>query len=342
MRVNDTRTLSPSAQEVLRRRVVHAIVVEKMKKAHAARTFKVSRASIDSWLAAYAAGGEAALAAQKRGPKAQSRLPARQVKTVIRLITGGCPDQLKLPFALWTREAVQQLLKQRFGVKASIWTVGRYLRDWGLSPQRPARRAYEQDPEAVRRLREEEYPALKAQAKACKGRIRWLDETGLRSDHQSGTTWGLVGQTPIVEGTGKRFGCSNISAISNRGELAFMVYTRRFTAPLFIRFLHRLIRLYPGKTFLIVDGHPVHRAVLVKRWLAKHAHRIAMFFLPGYSPKLNPDELLNGDIKQHATRQRPADQPQMLRQTRAHLRRRQRQPEVIKSFFRQKDVRYAA
>jgi transposase len=342
MRVNDTRTLSPAAQEELRRRVVRAVVDDRMRKAHAAKAFKVSRASIDSWMAAFHAGGERALAARKRGPKAQSRLTAQQVKTAVRLITSGCPDQLKLPFALWTRQAVQQLLRRRFGVKVSLWTVGRYLRAWGLSPQRPARRAYEQDPVAVGRWLKEEYPAIKALARACKGKIRWLDEMGLRSDHQSGTTWGLVGQTPIVPGTGKRFGCSTISAISNRGELAFMVYTERFCGPLFLRFLQRLIRLYPGKTFLIVDGHPVHHSTLVKNWLAEHADRIAMFFLPGYSPRLNPDELLNQDLKDHTSRQRPRDQEQLLRQTRAHLRRRQRQPEVVKNFFHQEDVLYAA
>src|SRR5580693_3176517 len=241
MRVNDTRTLSPEAQEELRRRVVHAVLVDKVKKTHAARTFKVTRASIDAWMAAYEAGGAKALAARKRGRKPQPKLKPRQIKSIIRIITGGCPNQLKLPFALWTRQAVQLLLKKRFGLAVSIWTVGRYLASWGLSPQRPARRSYEQDPEAVKRWLKEEYPAIKAHAKAHNGRIRWCDEMGLRSDHQAGTTWGLVGQTPVVEGTGKRFGCSMISAISNRGELAFMVHTQRFTARVFIRFLDRLI-----------------------------------------------------------------------------------------------------
>jgi transposase len=343
MRVNDTRTLSPAAQEELRRRVVHAVTVDKVRKAHAAKTFKVSRASIDSWLQAYAAGGEEALAAQKRGPKPEPRLKPGQVKTVIRLITGGCPDQLQLPFALWTRQAVQMLLKRRFGRKVSIWTVGRWLKRWNLSPQRPARRAYEQDPVAVERWLNEEYPAIKAKAKAQKARIRWCDEMGLRSDHQTGTTWGLVGQTPVVPSTGKRFGCSMISAISNRGELAFMVHNQHFTARVFIRFLHRLIKLYQGKTFLIVDGHPTHKAVLVKQWIATHAGRIELFFLPGYSPQLNPDELLNHDTKSHTLgRKRPRNQSEMIKHTRAHLRRRQRDRELVKRFFHEKHVSYAA
>lgn len=343
MRVNDTRTLSPAAQEELRRRVVHAVLVDKIKKSHAAKTFHVSRSSIDSWIAACEASGENALAARKRGRKPEPKLKPQQIKTVIRLITGGCPNQLKLPFALWTRQAVQLLLKKRFGLAVSIWTAGRYLVSWDLSPQRPAKRAYEQDPQAIKRWLTEEYPAIKAQAKAQNARIRWGDEMGLRSDHQSGTTWGLVGKTPVVEGTGKRFGCSMISAISNRGELAFMVYTQRFTARVFIRFLNRLIRLYSGKTFLIVDGHPTHRAVLVKRWLAKHADRIELFFLPGYSPQLNPDELLNNDTKANAlSKRRPRNQQEMVQDTRAHLRRRQRDRELVKRFFHEEHVKYAA
>jgi len=343
MRVNDTRTLSPAAQEELRRRVVHAIKDQGMKKSHAAVTFQVSRSSIDAWLQAVETSGDEALAAKKRGPKPEPRLKSRQIKSIIAQITKGCPDQLKLPFALWTREAVRQLIKKRFGLSLSIWTVGRYLKSWGFSPQRPAKRAYEQDPVAVCRWLEEEYPAIASRAKAEKARIRWADEMGLRSDHQSGTSWGRIGQTPVIASTGKRFGCSMISAISNRGELAFKVYTERFTGRVLIRFLHRLIRLYKQKTFLIVDGHPTHKALLVKRWLAKHADRIELFFLPGYSPQLNPDELLNCDTKANAlARRRPHNQQELIREMRAHLRSRQRSPEIVKRYFQEKHVRYAA
>jgi len=343
MRVNDTRTLSPSAQEELRRRVVHAVKEQGMKKSHAAGTFRVTRGSIDIWLAAVETSGDCALASKKRGPKSEPRLAPQQIKKVVTLITGGCPNQLKLPFALWTREAVRQLIKKRFGLSLSVWTVGRYLKSWGFSPQRPAKRAYEQDPVAVCRWLEKEYPAIVSRAKAEKARIRWGDEMGLRSDHQSGTSWGRIGCTPVIAGAGKRFGCSMMSAISNRGELAFMIYTERFTGRVFIRFLHRLIRLYKQKTFLIVDGHPTHKAVLVKRWLAKHAARIELFFLPGYSPQLNPDELLNQDTKANAlSRRRPHNQQELIRATRGHLRRRQRDSALVKRFFLEKHVRYAA
>src|SRR3989441_202816 len=157
-------------------------------------------------------------------------------------------------------QAVQQLLARRFGVHVSVWTVGRYLRAWGLTPQKPVRRAYEQNPAAVRRWLKKEYPAIRAQAKREKAEIHWGDEMGLRSDHQAGRSYGRRGQTPVVPGTGQRFRCNLISAITNRGRLAFMVFHQRFTAPVFLNFLRRLLRLIPGKVFLILDRHPVHKS----------------------------------------------------------------------------------
>jgi transposase len=346
MKVNDTRTLSPDAQEQLRRRVVASIRNEGMTKAGAARTFCVSRTSINAWLAAYDARGSSGLRSAKRGRKPVSRLRPHQAATAVRLIQDRCPDQLKLPFALWTREAVCGLLAQRFGLSVSVWTAGRYLRAWGFTPQKPTRRAYEQDPAAVKHWLEREYPAIARQAKREKALIHWGDEMGLRSDHQAGRSYGRRGRTPVVAGTGKRFGCNMISALTNQGQLSFMIFKERFTARVFIRFARRLLRQsYLGgrKCFLIVDGHPVHKSDLVKRWVARRPERIELFLLPGYSPELNPDELLNQDVKSNALgRQRPADQKQMMHLTRTYLRSTQRRPEVVCSYFHEEHVRYAA
>ena len=345
MKVNDTRTLSPDAQEQLRRRVVAAIRNNGMKKAQAARVFCVSRTSINAWLNAYESSGSAALRSGERGRKPQSRLKPHQAATVVRLIEDRCPDQLKLPFALWTREAVCKLLAERFGLSVSVWTAGRYLRGWGFTPQKPARRAYERDPVAVQRWLEEEYPAIVLRAKREKALIHWGDEMGLRSDHQTGTSYGRRGRTPVVAGTGKRFGCNMISTLTNQGQLSFMIFKERFTARVFIRFLGRLLRqphLRGRKCFLIIDGHPVHKSSLARRWIAQRPQRIKMFLLPGYSPELNPDELLNQDVKSNALgRQRPADQQQMMHLTRTYLRSTQRQPEMVRSYFQEEHVRYA-
>lgn len=339
----DTRKLAPAAQEELRRRVVAAIRAQKISKTEAARTFQVSRESIYTWLAAAAQGGTRALKSRKRGRKPHSRLAPHQAATIVRIIEDRCPDQLRLPFALWTREAVGQLIARRCGIRFSVWTVGRLLAKWGFTPQKPLRRAYEQDPAAVKQWLEKDYPAIRKAAKAQKAELYWGDEMGLRSDHQTGTSYGRKGQTPTIPGTGRRFGCNMISAITNRGRLSFMVYPYRFTARVFLTFLQRLVRQAGRMVFLIVDGHPAHRSGLVKRWLKKNRKRLRLFFLPGYSPKLNPDEMLNQDVKSNAVgRRRPEDQADLIADVRGYLRSTQKQSQIVQKYFHEANVRYAS
>jgi transposase len=339
----DARRLPPKAQEDLRRRVVHAVAVEGMSQVEATRVFGVSRGSIHNWLRAYESGGPAALQARKRGPKRSSRLKGHQAATIVRLIEDRHPEQLHLPFALWTREAVGDLIRERFGIDLSVWTVGRHLKRWGFTPQKPLRRAYERDPVAVKRWMEQEYPAIATRAKAEKGRVYWGDEMGMRSDHQVGRSYGRKGKTPAIAGTGQRFGCNMVSALTNRGQLSWMVFRERFTAPVFIEFLRRLVKHAGRKVFLIVDGHPVHRSRKVQAWVRKRPDQIELFRLPGYSPDLNPDELLNQDVKSNAVgRRRPATQDEMISTVRSYLRSTQRQPQIVRSYFNHPDVRYAA
>jgi len=338
----DARTLPASAQEDLRRRVVRA-VEEGLSQAEAARLFGVSRQSVNAWMSRKRQGGAVALRTGRRGRPRRPRLGAKQTRQAVRLITDRCPDQLRLPFALWTREAVRRLLAERFGVEVSVWTVGRYLRSWGFTPQKPLRRAYEQDPAAVARWLKEEYPAIRAWAKREGALIYWGDEMGLRSDHQAGRSFSPKGRTPVIAGAGRRFGCNLISAITNRGRLAFMVFQGRFTVKVFLGFLRRLLRQVSGKVFLIVDRHPVHRARGVQAWLARHTDRLRLILLPPYSPELNPDELLNQDVKTNAVgRRRPAGPAEMLRDVRAYLRSTQRSPDIVQNYFRHPKVRYAA
>jgi transposase len=313
-----------------------------MFQAEAARTFGVSRQSVNNWMKNCLSGGLRRLRSRRRGRPPVQRLAPHQAATAVRLITDRCPDQLKLPFALWTREAVGELLARRFSVQVSVWTVGRYLRRWGFTPQKPVRRAYERDPEAVRRWLREKYPAIRARAKRDGAEIHWGDEMGLRSDHQAGRSWGRRGQTPVVPGTGKRFGCNLISTITNRGRLCFMVFKERFNARVFIRFLKRLLRQVGRKVVLIVDEHPAHKARETKRWLKGQREKIQLHFLPPYSPELNPDELLNQDVKTNAVgRRRAIDQTEMMTNVRGYLRSTQKMPHVVRSYFQEEHVRYA-
>ena len=342
MKTKDARSLPSVAQEDLRRKVVNA-VLGGMKQTEAAKLFGVSRAAIHHWLVLWEEMGAAGLKSGKRGRPRKPRLKPHQAATTVRIITSGCPDQLRLPFALWTREAVGRLLEQKFGLRVSVWTVGRYLKRWGLTPQKPLRRAYEQDPVATRRWEREEYPAIHSEAHQEGAEIHWGDEMGLRADHQTGRSYGKKGRTPVIPGTGQRFGCNMISTITNRGKLAFMVFDERFTARVFLKFLGRLIHHAGRKVYLIVDGHPVHKSGQVARWLKEHDQEIRMFFLPSYSPELNPDELLNQDVKSNAVgRRRAKDKPDLMANVRGYLRSTQKMPDIVRSYFLEKHVRYAA
>jgi len=339
----DARKLAPAAQETIRRQAV-AAVLGGMTQLEAARVFGVARNSVGLWVKAYRKEGEAALAARKRGPKGErGRLLGWQAGVIVNLITDRQPEQLKLPFALWTAEAVRQLIFRRFKVRVSARSVRRYLKRWGFTPQKPRRRAYEQNSEAVQQWLSVEYPAIRARAKREKARIYWGDQMGVRSDDQAGRSYAPKGKTPVVAGTGQRFGCNMMSAISNRGDLAFMLFKKRFTAPVCLQFLRRLVKHAQRKVFLILDGHPVHKSRRVQAWLEENAMRIELFLLPGYSPELNPDEMLNQDVKTNAVRRkRPRNRRDLIRNLRSYLYKRRDDPDLVKRYFHEESVRYAA
>jgi transposase len=341
----DARSLPGAAQAALRNRAVQA-VLDGLDQAEAARVFGVHRNAVNRWIKRYRQGGWDGLSEQRRGRRTgeQAALTEHQQQEVIALVRETTPDQLGLAGFLWTREAVAELIAQRAGVWLARTTVGGYLRGWGFSPQRPQRRALEQNPAAVARWLAETYPAIRAQARREGGVVLWLDEMGVRSDAATGRSWAPVGQTPVIKRTGKRFRVNMISAISNAGMLRFQLFVGSFSGPVFIDFLGRLLRDMGGqKVHLIVDGHPVHRAKLVSAWVGRHAEQIQLHFLPGYSPELNPVELLNHDVKANAAgRQRARSAKELRGQLHGYLRWRQRQPEVLVRFFEHPTTRYAA
>lgn len=344
MPAHDARSLAPAAQEVLRQRAVAAVLTEGRTQVEAAHLFGVTRQAVGKWIATARTHGRRALRARRRGrpPRSGARLTPPQATEIRRLLRHRMPDQLALPFYLWTREAVQRLIQQRTGVRLSRTSVGRYLAAWHFTPQKPVRRAVERNPVAVKRWLTTEYPAIAARAKRQRAAIYWIDEMGVRSDDVVGRSYAPRGRTPVVVGTGQRFSCHMISGITNRGTLAFMTYTGSFNQTVLLRFFRRLVRQADRKVVVIMDGHPVHRGKRVAAWVAKHRTQLEVYFLPGYSPELNPDELLNQDTKQVTGRQRPRTQPQLRQTMHSHLRRRQRQPVIVRRFFQHPDTSYAA
>ena len=332
------------AQDELRNRVVAALN-RGVTQAQAARVFGITDRSIRRWVKQMRESGIDRVEPKKRGRIAGtvSELKPRQAERIKAMVVGRVPDQLKLPFYLWTRESVGQLIEREYGVKLSMASVGNWLERWGLSVQKPVRRAYERDDARIAAWLSREYLGIKRRAQAQRATIYWGDESGMRSDDVRGRSYAPRGKTPEIRTTGNRFGCNMISALSNRGKLAFRVFSGGFNTPVFIDFLRRLIKHNAGrKVVLNVDGHPVHKAKAVTRWLQAHSQHIQMYLLPGYAPELNPDELLNHDVKQALGKRRPKDREELKAAVRSHLHRRQRQPHVIKRFFHGEHVRYAA
>ena len=343
MKKQDARSFSTETQEVIRRRTVRA-VRDGMQQTAAARHFGVARGTVARWMKMVRTKGIRSLAGHKKGrPRGASRLTGWQVALVVRAIKNRTPDQLKLPFALWTREAVQAFIARKFNVRVSLVTMGRWLKRWGFTPQKPVRRAWEQDPQAVEQWLQVEYPRIRQQAKEEGAEIHWGDEMGVRSDHQTGASYGVKGHTPVIPGTGQRYSCHMISTVTNRGTLRFMVFHKKFTTQVLITFLDRLLKNAKRKLYLIVDRHPVHKAQKVKRWFDNHCEQIQLFFLPAYSPELNPDEMLNNDVKSNAVgRRRPTNRYELLANVRGYLRSTQKQPTIVKNYFHSRSVQYAA
>jgi transposase len=343
MKIKDARSLSQDAKETLRMRAVQA-VLDGTSQTEAAQLFGVQRQTVNRWVQTYRRSGNKALAAKRKGrpPGSGQRLKGWQASRLIRIIRDKTPDQLKLPFLLWTRAAVREWIANEFQVHVSERTVGRWLKRWGFTPQKPVRRAWERDDREVRTWLEKEYPRIRREARQEKAEIHWGDEMGLRSDHQAGRSYSPKGKTPVIEGTGKRFGCNVISTVTNRGTLRFMVFSKRFTVDVLLQFLQRLVRSISHKVYLIVDGHPVHKAKRVKQWVEKHRKKIRLIALPAYSPELNPDEYLNQDVKSNAVgKRRAVNREDLMADVRGYLRSTQKQPHIVKNYFHAPPVRYA-
>ena len=345
MDARDFRSIGRAAQEELRRRALFLTLQQGLSQAQAAEVVGVQRQTVNIWLQRYRAQGEdGVLDGRRVSPRRGKGLLAAEEATKVQgWIRDRTPDQLKLPFALWTSRAVRDLITARFGKTLGLSTVQLYLQRWNMTPQKPLARARERQPAAIAAWLEQHYPAIARRAKAEGGAIYWGDETGISNQDQIGRSYAPKGQTPVVARTAKRITQSMISAVSNRGLMRFMFYEGALNADRFIAFLRRLAKDAGQKVFLIVDNLKVHHASKVKTWAAAHAHEIELFYLPAYAPDHNPDEYLNNDLKQKLRQQpQPATQDQLIKNTRAVLRAIQRSPRRIQAYFTPPAVRYAA
>lgn len=340
----DARTLSPLQLDELRLRAI-SLWKKGFNRRRIAALLDVHYNTVGRWIAAYEIEGPGALRSAKRGRKkgGSRNLTAAQERKIQKVITDKTPDQIKMPFALWTRRAVCDLVEKRYNVRLPERTCGDYLKRWGFSAQRPARRNYEQNPEAVRRWVEAEYPKIAKRAKKEGAEIHWGDETGVRNDCQHGRGFAPVGKTPVIRNSSKRFSINMISSVTNQGKVRWMVYRGSFNAEVFIKFMSRLIKKAKCKIILIVDNLRVHHCKPAKEWVARHKKDIELAYLPSYSPEHNPDEYLNCDLKSALSRKpSPRNQSDLEGNLKQHMRMLSKSPQRAASYFEAKPIRYAA
>ena len=344
MEKTDARTLSPQTQEHMRKQAIR-LRKQGKKFVEIAAIVGVSRNTVSGWWKKYEQEGASALKARKRGrSEGEQRTLAPDEETKIQtLICDKTPDQVKLSFALWTRHAVQELIRARLGITMPIRTVGEYLKRWGYTPQKPLKRAYEQQPAKVKKWLDEEYPQIAQRAKAEGAEIHWGDETGVRSDSQHGRSYAPKGKTPAIRLSARRHSLNMISTVTNQGKVRFMLYRETLNGQMLLKFLKRLVKDAGRKIFLILDNLKVHHAARVTDWLAKHGEQIEVFFLPSYSPELNPDEYLNGDLKAGVHSKPPArDAAGLQKKVVSHMRKLQKSPERVRAYFKHPKIAYAA
>jgi transposase len=337
----DGRSLDHQTLETIRLMAVER-VQEGEPAASVIASYGFSRTTIYKWLKAAGTSGIGSKALLSRPATGRPRtLSPRQEQQVFRWINGRDPRQYGFDFGLWTRSVVVDLIDHKFGVRLGVTAVGELLAKLGLTPQKPLQRAYQRNPEAIERWQREIFPAIARQAKALGGDVYFWDESGFRADTVHGKTWSAKGSTPIIERPGQRQSISAASAVNAKGGFWYCTYEGGLNAELFVVLLKRMMRNRTKPVHLVVDGLPAHKTILVKSYVASTNGLLTLYFLPGYAPELNPDELVWSHMKRTGVARTPLRQGEKLRdKVDAQLEAIKRAPALVRSFFRAPSVAY--
>jgi transposase len=340
----DARQLSDDALQVLRLRALRGIELG-YTELELADLLGVCHETISRWWTAYLADGLAALPGGRPGrPLGSGRFLSDEQATRLRArIDLHSPEEVGIPHALWTRRAVRELIRQECGVDLAERTVGLYLQRWGYTSKRPSRHARRQDPDEVEEWLLETYPAIEDQAEREGAEILWADEVGVAADQHPGYGYARIGEPATVEVPQPHIRVNQVSAISNEGTVRFMTYKGALNAAVFLTFLARLIAEASRKVLLIVDRLQAHKTPAVDAWVAARRDRIEVFYLPAYSPEMNPVEYLNNAMKGSINEAGlPPDRPTLRGRLVGFMRRLVRVPEQVISYFLHPWTQYAA
>jgi len=337
----DGRTFDHQTLEEIR-----LMAVERVREGEPASrviaSFGFNRTTIYKWMAAALRPGVGikALRSTPATGRPRSLTPAQE-KQVFRWVNGRDPRQYGLDFGLWTRAVVAELIEKKFGVGLGLTAVGELLAKLGLTPQKPLQRAYQRDPQAIEKWQRETYPSIARHAKAHGAEVFFWDESGFRADTVHGKTWGVRGQTPVVQRPGQRQSISAASAVNAKGGFWFCIYPGALNAELFIELLKKMMYNRKKPVHLVLDSLPAHKKANVREYVASTKGRLTLHFLPGYAPDLNPDELVWSHVKRTGTARRPLQKGEILRERiEAQLAKIQTMPNLVRSFFRAPSVAY--
>jgi transposase len=340
----DPRSLSPETLELLRLLVVRAVVALGMSQVDASTYYGVSPHTISQWVTSYRKQGVGSLDVKPQGrPLGAGRVLSQdQEQEIRRLVVGSTPQEQQIASATWTRQAVAELIASHFGIELTLQGVGKYLRRWGLTPQKPARQAREQDPEEVREFVEQTLPEVQDQAEAEGAQLHFIDEVGVKAQDQIGTSYAPQGETPLLEVPKTHIEQDVISSVTPDGDLFYWRFPGTMTAPRFIDFLEHLVGEASTKLIVFADRHPAHEAKAVEQWLEGRESAIELHWVPRYAPECNPDEFLNNDLKQELENEPMPESTSALRDTIGRiLDRIAGMSDRIRGYFKQADIDFA-
>lgn len=339
------KKLSPSDLKILRKKAVEAIIVHGISRKQASTTFGFSRGSIWKYLKEYEMSREESFYYKKRGVKAgaRSKLSNQQEEELKTKILSHTPDELGMNYTLWNSKAVQEYIGLNYFHRYNRRSVRKIMSRLGFTSQKPIKLAYQRNPGKIEEWLTVTYPEIKSRAIKEGARIYWGDEMGIQSTDNRGKTYGLKGNTPTIKRSGTRFKCNMLAMISPQGFMNWMVFEDNFTSKKCIEFLGRIIRQIKQKVFLILDNHRVHHSKKVKDYVEKHKDQLEIFYLPAYCPDMNPQELVNQDVKANANNLRALKSLKELTiNLRCYLTQIQSNEFKIRNYFNKNEVRYAA
>ena len=338
----EAEKLSPQEQFMLRKQIV-SLRKKGKTTGEVAEILDATIRHVQSTWRKYSLGGLKAITLKTMGrPKGvNEKLTPEQEKEIQKLIIDKCPNQLKLKGFLWDIKNICDLIKDLYSIDMPTSTMSVFLKRWGFTPQRPIKQNYKQKPEQIKKWLEEEYPAIKTQAKNDNAEIFWGDETGVQNETNYIKGYAPKGETPILKVDTNKLRINMISAINNQGKVKFMIYKESMNQQILIEYMDRLIKDSTKKVFLILDNLKVHHGKIVTKWLCERKNEIEVFYLPPYAPEYNPDEYLNGNLKRDiASKEHAHTLPQMETNTRSFMERMEANPDHVKSFFRHKKLAY--